>query len=365
MALRSERIPGRPLGEFEIVEIDAQAPAQSGADGNHDDALGAQGGEAQAADKIGRPVEPAKAVENRSRIRQIVNQHHGPVAVGAGVEADRRALPIDSLAAGVAGEHFAFAVSQAPHERARGLLAENIGVGQAPAPARFLDALREPARNGAKEPLAVVDDLLRGELRGSVGSRGRRESGGARRGQGQELSARHCSHCHILRGGRGCAHAFGVSRSTRGGASQALTDGQSSPSRVDRKLTDSRGLAFAGCGARGTVHHRPGGWRTVMTSIRPRGPIQPDMTQPVRLTMIAAPTAGQKPATMKPGRNQATSRIISALMTSRNSPSVKSVTGRVRTTMTGRTEALTMPSRRAAASRVSGELNTTPETMFE
>src|SRR6185437_10994753 len=88
--------------------------------------------------------------------------------------------------------------------------------------------------------------------------------------------------------GEAAPHAFGVSRSTRGGASQALTDGQSSPSRVDRKLTDGFVRpGFAECGARGTVHHRPGGWRTVMTSIRPRGPIQPDMTQPVRLTTIA------------------------------------------------------------------------------
>ena len=60
----------------------------------------------------------------------------------------------------------------------------------------------------------------------------------------------------------------------------------------------------------------------VMTSTRPRGPIQPDMIQLVRLTTIAAKTADQKPATRKPGRNQETSMIISALMTSRNNPSV-------------------------------------------
>ena len=35
----------------------------------------------------------------------------------------------------------------------------------------------------------------------------------------------------------------------------------------------------------------------VTTSIRPRGPIQPDMTQLVRLTTIAAPIADQNPAT--------------------------------------------------------------------
>ena len=49
----SERIPGRPLSKFEIVDVDSEAPSQSGADRNHDNALGAQGGEAQAANKIG------------------------------------------------------------------------------------------------------------------------------------------------------------------------------------------------------------------------------------------------------------------------------------------------------------------------
>ena len=52
-AASSERIPGRPLGELEIVEVHSQTPPQSGADGNHDDAFRAHGGEAQTADKIG------------------------------------------------------------------------------------------------------------------------------------------------------------------------------------------------------------------------------------------------------------------------------------------------------------------------
>jgi hypothetical protein len=89
------------------------------------------------------------------------------------------------------------------------------------------------------------------------------------------------------------------------------------------------------------------------------------MTQLVRLTTIAANTADQKPATRKPGRNHATSIIISALMTSRKRPSVSSVIGSVRMTMTGRTKALTMPRRSAAAISVSVELKAMPLTIFE
>ena len=83
------------------------------------------------------------------------------------------------------------------------------------------------------------------------------------------------------------------------------------------------------------------------------------MTQLVRLTTIAAKTADQKPATRKPGRNQATSMIISALMTSRKRPSVSNVIGRVRMMMIGRTKALTTPSSSAAAINVPVELNAT------
>ena len=52
-------------------------------------------GEAEAADEIGRSVEAAKPAEDRVDRRQVVDQHHRPVAVAPGVESDRRSLPID------------------------------------------------------------------------------------------------------------------------------------------------------------------------------------------------------------------------------------------------------------------------------
>ena len=49
----SEWIPGRLLSELEIVDVDAEPPAETGADRDDDDALGSHRREPQAPDKIG------------------------------------------------------------------------------------------------------------------------------------------------------------------------------------------------------------------------------------------------------------------------------------------------------------------------
>src|SRR5437588_11547844 len=38
----SERVPGRPVGEFEIADVRAQSHALAGADGNDDEAVGGE-----------------------------------------------------------------------------------------------------------------------------------------------------------------------------------------------------------------------------------------------------------------------------------------------------------------------------------
>src|SRR5215203_24458 len=62
-----------------------------------------------------------------------------------------------------------------------------------------------------------------------------------------------------------------------------------------------------------------------------------DPTQPVRLTIMAPSTADQKLEMTNPSKNEATRPSIAALMTSRKSPSVRIVIGRVRITIRGRT----------------------------
>src|ERR1700691_5781843 len=132
-----------------------------------------------------------------------------PIAVGAGVKADRRSLPKDPLVAGVARIHFAFAESEAAYEGAGGLLTKDIRIGQAPTSACFLNRIGQSTRNGAKETLAIVDDLLGGKRRRRVGSCRRRDGDGAGGGDGQKLSARDGPHCDILRGGQAqlCSYA--------------------------------------------------------------------------------------------------------------------------------------------------------------
>src|SRR5579862_2801930 len=119
---RLERIPSRVRRELEIADVDAEARTHARADRHDDDAVRGQRGEAEAADEIRGPVDAAVAAEHALDRRQIVDQHHRAVAVGAGVEAERRALPKDREIAGVAGVELALAIAQAADERRRRLL---------------------------------------------------------------------------------------------------------------------------------------------------------------------------------------------------------------------------------------------------
>ena len=122
--------------------------------------------------KYAEPSTPPNSAENGVDRRQIVDQHHGSIAVGAGVEAERRPLPEDGFVPGVAGVHFAFAVTQTADEGGRRFLAENVSVGQAPPSPGFLDGFGEAARQGAEKAMAAVDDFVDREWRRRIRPRG-------------------------------------------------------------------------------------------------------------------------------------------------------------------------------------------------
>src|SRR5207245_8339441 len=98
------------------------------------------------------------------------------------IEAERGALPVDSKIAGILGVQDSLPVTQPRDNRAAGLLAEDISVGKAPLAARFLDDLRQPARNRAEKPMTGVDNFVRGVLPAlGRGTAGRRSGTGGRR----------------------------------------------------------------------------------------------------------------------------------------------------------------------------------------
>src|SRR5271155_1447028 len=90
---RSEWIPRRTFGEFEVADIGAETQPDARANRHEHDIVGSQRRHAEAADEIGGSVDAAEALEYRLGPRQIVDQHHGAGAVGAGIETDRRPLP--------------------------------------------------------------------------------------------------------------------------------------------------------------------------------------------------------------------------------------------------------------------------------
>ena len=145
---------------------------------------------------------------NRSKIasvaRQIVDQHHGAGAVGAGIEAERRPLPEHPHIAGILGVERAVAVAQAADEGAAGFLAEDIAVRLAPLAARpsrppWRARARRRRRSGARHrstssggELTVVPRRL------WLRRRPEPAGGGAGRRLGRRQSARHWRQAAML-----------------------------------------------------------------------------------------------------------------------------------------------------------------------
>ncbi len=89
----SERIPGRGFREFQIADVEPQTRADPGADRNHKNVVVDERCHAKAADKIGRAIDATEPAKDRARRGQIIDKHHGAIAIGSGIEAQRWALP--------------------------------------------------------------------------------------------------------------------------------------------------------------------------------------------------------------------------------------------------------------------------------
>jgi len=90
----SNWVPGRAFREFQIADIEAETRTNPGADWNHENIVVDECRHAKTADEVGGVVNAAVAAEDRIRRGQIINKHHGAVAVDAGIEAQRRAFPV-------------------------------------------------------------------------------------------------------------------------------------------------------------------------------------------------------------------------------------------------------------------------------
>src|SRR6266436_304336 len=141
---RSERVPRGTVGELQVAEIGSESQTDTRADWNHDDIVRGKCRHAEAANEVGRAVDAAEAIENRSDLRQVVDQHHGPRTISAGVEADARSLPEHAQIAGISCIKHAVAVAQAADKGTARLLAQNITVRQSPLAHGFLDNRGKP-----------------------------------------------------------------------------------------------------------------------------------------------------------------------------------------------------------------------------
>src|SRR5215467_4499870 len=107
---------------------------------------------AETANEVGRAGNAAEAIENRSDLRQVVDEHHGPRTVSASIETDAWPLPEHAHITGISCIERAVAIAQATYKGAARLLTQNIAVRLAPLAHRFLDYLGKTARHATEEP---------------------------------------------------------------------------------------------------------------------------------------------------------------------------------------------------------------------
>ena len=158
----SKRVPGGSPGVFEVADVGAEAQPHAGPDRGDDDRTALQERQADAADQIGRAIDAAEALMDLLGVAQVVDEDHHLGAFGACIPADRRPLPVDAVGAGVLGVEGALAVAQPGHERAAGILAQNVAVRAALLLEGVLNHAGEPLADRAEEAVAGLQDFARG-----------------------------------------------------------------------------------------------------------------------------------------------------------------------------------------------------------
>src|ERR1700685_2204370 len=141
----SEWIPGRARGELEIAEISSQPESDARTDRSDDNVVCPERSHAESADKISGAFDAAEPFENGFGAWQVVDQHHGPGAVGANVEAHCWALPEHADIASVLRVKRSITIAKPADKGAARFLAKNVSVGLAPLTNRFLDDRRQSA----------------------------------------------------------------------------------------------------------------------------------------------------------------------------------------------------------------------------
>src|SRR6266581_2437034 len=143
-----------------VADAGAGAPADAEADRREDHVVPALIIDAGAADEIEAAVDAGEALEDVLGLGQVVDQDEDLRGVGAEVEADRGALPIDLLAAAALQRQHAVAIAQADADGAGELLALDVAVGPALVLEGLFDDLGQPLGRFAKEVGGGLEDRL-------------------------------------------------------------------------------------------------------------------------------------------------------------------------------------------------------------
>src|SRR5690606_9562947 len=131
-------------GILDVADVGAKAQADARADDRERDVAILLELDAEAADEIGRALDTAKSLIDFRGIAEIVDKDHGLRRFGAGVVANRRALPEDLVIAGILRIEHALAVAQTQNVCAARILAQHVAVRTALAGVHGFDRLAVP-----------------------------------------------------------------------------------------------------------------------------------------------------------------------------------------------------------------------------
>jgi NAD(P)-dependent dehydrogenase (short-subunit alcohol dehydrogenase family) len=90
------------------------------------------------------------------------------IAIAASIKANGGALPEEFTISSIACVHRAFTKARTSEKGACRLLAQNIGIGLAPAVAGLFNNFGKAARNRTKEAMAIVDQFGGGKFLGAA-----------------------------------------------------------------------------------------------------------------------------------------------------------------------------------------------------
>src|SRR5690606_36310083 len=141
--------------QVHVADVHALPPADPETYRRENDVLGPVVRDADTADVIQAPFDPAEALEYRLDVVEVVDQHERLRGAAADVESERRPPPIHLRARAVLVVQRAVSIAEPDADRAAAFLALDVGVRRPVVVEHAVQNLRDAAGAAAEEGLGL------------------------------------------------------------------------------------------------------------------------------------------------------------------------------------------------------------------